>query len=578
MVNASPPSEESEVSQRNLERGLRMVIDQSRVGSATIVAVTLALGSVFVPAAGWRFYLAWWSVVLTGVVVRQLWFERLRRRERAARSQDVLGVTIASAVTGWFAMLCMPIFGPELPEHHVIMLAGLLMAWMVAAVSVLGIVPKVYLAYMVASLVTILWPMWQRFTLAEVGPMMVALPLGVLMMYRLSTGINGLVSETVSLGLSSERLAQQLEHALVDQKAAFDSRSRFLASASHDLKQPVHALSLLVSVLRQTTNAERREQVLYEIEQACRSVDGMFTSLMDMAHIDAGSMKATLTGVDLRQFLKTGLAGYSELCAKKGLQFALRVEDVPVVMADPLLLQRVINNLLDNAVKYTAQGSVSVEALRVNEDIELKIKDTGPGISATEQAGLFLPFARGQEAQAAGIPGLGLGLAVVDHMVKLMNMGLDMQSQPGQGTTFRLRMQRTSPVEEIRMDTHQPPSLTGRVVWLVEDDVHARTAMQLWLEAAGAQVFAFANPVLLQAAEVPRPDLLMADYNLGPGHIKGPALIDWARQQHKGLACVLVTGEGSADLGITQLTLLRKPVSPAALAKAVEESVHDIST
>lgn len=550
-----------------------MVIDQGRIGSATIVLVTLALGGVFVLAAGWWLYLGWWSVVLSGVLVRQIWFERLRKRQGAANPQDVLRVTVASAFTGWLAMLCMPLFGPTLPEHHVIMLSGLLMAWMVAAVAVLGIVPRVYLAYLLLCLVTILWPMWQRFTPAEVGPLMVALPLGVLMMYRLSTGIHGLIGEAVALGMKSESLAHQLELALAEQKAAFDSRSRFLASASHDLKQPVHALSLLVSVLRQTTHEKRREQVLYEIEQASRSVDGMFTSLMDMAHIDAGSMKATVTGVDLRIFLKTTLAGFSEQCALKGLRFSLRIADGPVVMADPLLLQRVISNLLDNAVKYTARGSITVEVSQVGEHVDLSVSDTGAGISVQDREGLFQPFTRGQEAQAAGIPGLGLGLAIVEHMVRLMGMALSVQSQPGEGSRFSLRMRCTAPEEELRLDETSLPSLAGRTVWLVEDDVHARTAMRLWLEEAGASVSAFAGPLELQAAQLPAPDLLVADFNLGPGHITGAALIDWARERRPGLPCILVTGEGSANLGGTQVTLLRKPASPATLAKAIKECI-----
>jgi signal transduction histidine kinase len=564
---------DSHLAQQSLERGLRLVIDQSRVGSATIVLVTLGLGALFVPAAGWRLYLGWWLVVLAGVLLRQVWFERLRQREAAARPMDVLRVTIASAITGWLAMLCMPIFGPYLAEHRLIMLMGLMIAWMVAAVSVLGVVPKVYLGYMLACMATLMGSMWQRFTLAEISPFLVALPLGVLMMYRLSTGIHGLIGETVSLGLQSESLAHRLELALAEQKSAFEARSRFLASASHDLKQPVHALSLLVNVLKQTRSDERRQQVVVEIEQATRSVNGMFTSLMDMAHIDAGSLRASMSPVDVRSLLKTTLAGFSDLCEHKGLRFSLHVADAPVVNADPLLLQRIVGNLLDNALKYTDRGEITAEVLKSDHGVELVVRDTGPGIAETDLEGLFQPFTRGQHVHSLGIAGLGLGLAIVAHMSELMGMGLKVQSQPGQGTTFRQLMQSATPVEDMTMNAPSYPSLKGRRVWLVEDDQLVRSAMQLWLAEAGADVTAVANPSALQETAMPTPDLLIADYNLGPGHISGADLIEWIRQRHMHLPCILVTGEASVHLKSTGVTMLRKPVSTANLAAAVKESL-----
>ena len=560
-----------------LRRGLQHVIEQSRLGMVTAVVITSALGTLFVPTSGWALYLVWWGLAAGGFVLRQAWFERMRRNPGRLLERQLTRVTVVSAITGWVVICSLPLFGAKLSQDQFILLVGLFLAWISAGVSVLAVQPKVYLGYLVACLSTVMFSLWQRFGLSELNVMAIAVPLGGYMMYRLAVGIQGLISEAVTEGVRNEALAAQLQDALAETHAAFNTRSRFLASASHDLKQPVHALLLLVNVLRRTSNDDRRQQVVREIEHASHSIDSMFSSLMDMARIDAGSIQAHLTGVELIPLLKSSLAGYTDLCAQKGIAFSMRAEGAPVVRADPLLLQRVLANLLDNALKFTPKGGITVAVSDTTDGaIELTVRDSGLGFDEAATHQLFKPFSRGEQAQSLGVPGLGLGLAIVQHMVQLMEMRVDVASASGQGSVFTLTMARDGRSENVPMDTQESPRLQGLRVVVIEDDHLARDAMTHWLQEAGATVTALdrGEGLTPYLAKDGLPDLLIADYNLGPGRMNGAQWVAEIQIKNPRLPCIIVTGEGSADLGNASATLLRKPLSAASLARALRELLH----
>ena len=290
-----------------LRRSLEHVLGQSRLGCLTAVVVSALLGMVFVPAVGWLGYGLWFGAVATGFITRQFWFERLRRTPAPTETQ-LSWVTGISAVTGWLVILCVPLFTPSLPQDEAAFVFALMISWIAAAVAVLGVKPRIYGLYLCIALPTALYPMTTHTGVPPV--LLVAMVLGGYLMFRMSLGIRALLVEAVATGQRSEALAQDLDQAMQQQKAAFVARSRFLAAASHDLRQPIHALSLLVNVLKKTNNDERRGEVVSEIERTSQSIQSMFRSLLDMAQIDADSMHATVERLDLPALLQSVLAGY----------------------------------------------------------------------------------------------------------------------------------------------------------------------------------------------------------------------------------------------------------------------------
>lgn len=319
-----PSTTEGSIAQLTLQRSIELVTKQSRLGLITVTILTAALGGLFVPAVGWSSYLVWAGLVVAGFCLRQVWFERLRRDPRQASGLQLTLITSVSAATGWLVVLSLPIFGPQLPRHDLVLLSGLMLAWIAAAVSLLGVTPVVYGVYLVVCLITVFAALLQFATTLDVGVLGFAMAMGGLMMFRVAKGIRALLDEAVIEGSRSQALATQLDDALAQQKTFFETRSRFLAAASHDLRQPVQALTLLVSVMRRTENEERRKQVLDEIGQANTSIESMFSGLLDMASIDAGNMSAHICPVQIEPLLRSVLAGYPQRCTQKGLHFSLR--------------------------------------------------------------------------------------------------------------------------------------------------------------------------------------------------------------------------------------------------------------
>ncbi|MGE0349230.1 ATP-binding response regulator [Hydrogenophaga sp.] len=590
---AEDPHQTQLIDAQLLARSIKLVIQQSRMGMVTALVVTLALGGLFVPTAGWALYLAWACPVAAGFVLRQTWFERLQRRAEASGVAQLTKITTVSAITGWMAIMCLPLFAPHLPLADALFLGTLLLAWVVGAVAVLGVQPRVYALYMLATLTTIFATLWPRLGPLELWIMGLAITMGALMMYRLARGMRSLLRDSVvesqrneqlaqqleealqaekQVGARNQQLAEQLEAALHAQRLTFETRSRFLAAASHDMRQPVQALTLLVNVLRRTQNDLRRSEVVEEIGQATQSIESMFSGLLDIASIDAGRLQAQVCPVELLPLLRTTLAGYAGQCEDKGLRLTQRLEVEPVVLADPLLLQRVMRNLLDNALKYTPSGAIGLEVRAHDAGVLIALRDSGIGMSEDEQRGLFQAFTRGASAQEFGVPGLGLGLAIARHMADLMGATLRIESRKNEGTTALLWLRRDSLSVVQPPPGELPAALTGEHAVVLEDDSLARAAMTHWLQEAGATVTSAASgtELWLKLGSAPPPTLVVADVHLGPNREDGVQVVQQLRRVHPAVRAVMVTGE-TAPLAIPpDVAVLRKPVDIQALVKALQ--------
>ena len=570
---AGPSAIEDSIAQRTLERSIELVIKQSRVGLITVIVLTTVLGTLFVPASGWAVYLLWMASVVLGFGLRQVWFERLRKAPKTATARQLTLITGLSAGTGWLVVLSLPIFGPHLPREDLVLLSGLMLAWLAAAVGILGVKPVIYGVYVAVWLIIVFSSLVLYARAKDVAVMGLAMVMGGLMMYRVAKGIRALLDEAVTAGSRSQALATRLDDALAQQKSAYETRSRFLAAASHDLKQPVQAMTLLVSVMRRTQSDERRRQVLDEIGQANASIESMFSGLLDMASIDAGSMSAHLCPLQIDSTLRSVLAGFPQRCAQKGLQFSLRTSGDPVVVADTMLLTRVLGNLLENALKYCLVGGISVEAANVGQHLQITISDSGIGMDEADLATMYQAFMRGPSAQTLGVPGLGLGLAIARHMCDLMGIRLEITSTKGKGTAARLWLALAQVAGSAPLLEPTIPELSGHCIAVVEDDAQARMAMGHWLQEAGANVVSAANgPDLwrqLEADMSPTLSMVVADFNLGPHHENGKVVIAQLRQRFEGLPALLVSGESGLIDTATGDRVLSKPVMPDALAKAL---------
>jgi signal transduction histidine kinase len=232
-----------------------------------------------------------------------------------------------------------------------------------------------------------------------------------------------------------ESLTRQTQAAL----EAVEIKNRFLASAAHDLRQPVHALSLYADWLG--SEPELVDEIAPKIVESTKAVNALFDSLFDLVRLDSGKIKLNIEPVDLSKLLHDLELQYRPLAQAKGLQFRVRIRP-GTVLSDPILLRRILGNLISNAVKYTQRGGVLVAARNSSKGWRLEVWDTGVGIAPVHQREIFREFYK-VPSHAGTEEGFGLGLYIVARLAAILGHPLGLSSRPGKGTVFRVALQPT---------------------------------------------------------------------------------------------------------------------------------------
>ena len=382
------------------------------------------------------------------------------------------------------------------------------------------------------------------------------------------------ITRMIQLRHENAALVEQLGEQTRQLTLANDAKARFFAAASHDLRQPLQALGYYSDLLN--PNAQDANQV-QRIRECVDSLDGLLEGVMTISRLDAGKVQSHLEAVDLSTLLQRLVTLYGGIASAKGLSLRARLStragsgnapDGRVwVRTDPLLLERVLGNLLSNALRYTVQGGVLLAARPWGGSVRLQVIDTGIGIPADQQDSIFEEFVQLNNPQRDDTQGVGLGLATVQRLCKLLDHPLALRSQPGRGSAFSLVLPGTAPAAPMPLPAVAGAQLQGRVL-LVEDNDLVRESLQQTLQGWGVQVQAFAGaPAALQALASQRFDVVLSDWRL-PGSVNGLDLLaQCGPLQAARCLCVLMTGEPVASLGTMPpgVTLLQKPVRPIRL-------------
>ncbi len=559
-----------------VRRSVSMILAQARAGAVTALLMGAMFGLIYVPAAGWPLFLAWYCVFAAAMVARQPYFRWLVE-QRGETPETLFRIAVVAAVTGWLAPASVPLFARFLTIADIGVLTIITVGWASVAVSVLAVQPRVYGFYLTACLATV-YVGWVRHAsgieLVMIGLSMV---LGGRMMVKLGHVVWGQLRDTVAAGEQNASLVAQLRNALERQQEAQRARSRFLGAASHDLRQPVQALLFLSDIFRKSTDAPRRDAMALQISRTGESIDSMFRHLVDFAQIDAGTMKAVVRPVQLERLVHAAVTGYSEKCAAKGLRFRIELDAPMMVAADPVLLERMLRNFLDNAWKYSLQGEIALHVTRGDGEAVIAVNDEGVGMHDDELAQACNAFYRGPSASVAEAEGIGLGLAISRHMADLMGADLRLASRPGAGTQVTMRLALVEgqvPAQPAADSPRAAAPLRGLLVAIVENDRLAREALCSWLQEAGARVAQGGSLAQLEddlRRIGQRPDFMVADYRLASG--TGVEAIAAVRARHGPLPAVVVSGEPDIldhDLGVP---VLQKPVPPDRLLQVMRQAL-----
>lgn len=384
-----------------------------------------------------------------------------------------------------------------------------------------------------------------------------------------------LVNRLVLAMSAREELALRLELRVAertrDLEAANQAKARFLASASHDLRQPVVAIGLLIGLARERVAAPDVRSMLERADEAVRALEDLLRGLLDLARFDAGTVAPRPQAVSLQALFDSIELHERSAAEAKGLRLRFRPTAL-AVRSDPLLLEQVLRNLVSNAIRYTDRGGVLVAARRRGDARAwLQVWDSGRGIAPEHQAQVFEEFVQLENPERDRRKGVGLGLAIVRRSLARLGHRLALRSQPGRGSCFTVEM----PLERRAVGTRDRQAeletpLAGRRIWLLDDDLAVREALTERLAAWGAQVRAHARLAELErtlAVGLAAPDWLLTDHRLPDGN--GSDAIRRMREHHAGTRILVITGDSApeqlAGLEALGVPVLHKPFRPDAL-------------
>jgi signal transduction histidine kinase/CheY-like chemotaxis protein len=393
-----------------------------------------------------------------------------------------------------------------------------------------------------------------------------------------------MLRETIRLRLENVELVSHLQEERDRAQAADRAKTRFLAAASHDLRQPIHALSLLIATLsvlghRGAVQSGDARDLAGKAKSIVGNLSALLNGLLDISRLDAGVVTVAKEPVNLSQLFHHLSNEFAPTAKDRGLDWRV-VESRLQVESDPMMLKRVLGNLLSNAFRYTMSGGVLLGCRRRGAAVEIQIWDTGPGIPADQQTMVFEEFVQLQNPARDRTQGLGLGLAIVRRTAVLLQHPLKLVSVTGRGSMFSVMVPKASAVETPLPDNRASPAGIAVSIMVVEDEGDVLDIMVQLLTLQGHRVYAGRSAAEVQqihaeamvAGDAPV-DLIIADYRLGDGATGLDAIEALCAHIDRSVPAVIVTGDTSPSR-IKEATasghrILHKPITGEQLHEAI---------
>ncbi len=443
------------------------------------------------------------------------------------------------------------------------------------AVAALGAWLMVYLCFLWGACIPILFfGLTSGNSAIKLSCIAIAIFLGV--MTYLGRDLSNSFRMLVVLRLKADRLARDLRREHEIAVKASKAKSSFLAAASHDLRQPVHALGLFIGVLQEAKMEKRAREIVQKIATTISGLDELFATLLDISQLDAGAIVAHEQPFHVETMMSRVYQDYIEFATQKNIRL-IHVRSSITVYSDPILVERILRNLLSNALKYTSQGKVLIGCRRAGSNVRIIVMDTGVGIAMKDQAVIFDEFVQLDNLERDRSKGLGLGLSIVRRTAALLDSPLTFTSVLGRGSRFEFLLPATD--RPVQSAAAVFSTAKGFIIVLGDEDI-AREATVSLLSSWGHRVIAAssADEALAALAGDEPPDLILCEYRLRGGD-KGLAVArqieNWFGER---IRTILLTGNatlepmGNADRS-AGVEILHKPVAAGTLRTAVNSAL-----
>lgn len=524
--------------------------------------------------------LGWAGLFSAGVVHTLIDFRRWRRLLPAAAERwlrhTAVAAGCASALLGGGAFLVLQVPQPELQLFY------LCVIFVVSVMSIFAYGP--YYPTFLSMVMPVMLLTMLAFALGD-SPLQWATAASqgiiiVVVLYFART-FNRVFTRSVELRFENHELVERLRVQIGAAESANMAKSRFLAAASHDLRQPMHALNLYLGAMSNIRLSAEAKPLLNNASQCAAAMDDMFGALLDVSSLDAGAVKPELSVFPIASVLDRVRLAFTPAAHDKGLQLDVRTS-AAFVHSDAALVERILGNLVSNAVRYTAKGRILIGCRSRGQRLVLEVYDTGPGISADKQALIFEEFYQVSNAERDRSQGLGLGLAIVERLARLLSTPVSLRSVPGKGSVFRFDLPRADAAwgrAETKASAAMPAQpLRDTFIVVVDDEKFVLDATRAVLELHGSFVVTAGSgaEAILQLGHSKRvPDALICDYRLRAGET-GAEVAERIREEfNTDIPAILITGDTAPErileLQATGLPILHKPIHEKDLLAALSQ-------
>ncbi|MBV8681062.1 MAG: hybrid sensor histidine kinase/response regulator [Aquitalea sp.] len=416
-------------------------------------------------------------------------------------------------------------------------------------------------------------------------PMFLGVPLFLVVLLVFALNYARVARRSIELRFANTELVDQLREqtgraaeALHEAEEANRAKLVFLASASHDLRQPMHALGLFLATLKTTTLDQRQQELLEHIEASASAACEMLDTLLDFSKLEAGVIEARPRQVALQSILYKLECEFAPLANGKNLVFRVR-ESAVHVHTDPSLLELILRNLISNAINYTRSGGILIGCRHRHEQLLIEVWDSGIGIPRSQQQEVFREFHQLGNPERDRRKGLGLGLAIVRGLAQTMGLRVELQSRPGRGSVFRLHMPLASGLPEMATTVSSPvPQLPLHAVpvLVIDDDYAVRSAMEALLGCWGCHIRTVeSGQQALDCLDSFKPQVVIADYRLRGNQTGQQVLKQICQQLGHSVPSIIMTGDTAPnrlrEAQSSGALLLHKPVDAAALYGSIQQ-------
>ncbi len=410
---------------------------------------------------------------------------------------------------------------------------------------------------------------------------------------KIAKNTNKAMLEGIRLRFENLDLIQQLKIQKEAAEEANHAKSKFLAAASHDLRQPLHTLSLFTALLDSENNKQRQQDLITKINRSQTALSSLLNTLLDVSKLDAGIVEAKLRDFELDTLLKHLLPEFESEGREKGLYLKYKPTH-SVVRSDPALLEIILRNILSNAINYTNEGGISLlvkklEKTSQNPQIRIEIADTGIGIPKSKQQEIFLEFHQLANPARNRAKGLGLGLAIVRRVSELLKHDIELKSITGKGSKFFITLAEGNPervvttkLEDVSVSQYAFPQT---VVLFIDDEDEIRTGMLKTLNTWGCTaIIATSGKDAVEQIQTLglQPEVILSDYRLQDGENGVDAIHQVYHEISRKVPALIITGDTAPErlreAKHSGYTLLHKPLQPAQIRAFIRNAIHPPTT